>query len=188
MIDVPPLLCLGCGASFKDNADSAAHVRAGVCSREHGEPRITDDQVEIAVFDDIHSGGMMTRAYVGDGNIETDRVDGGFVGVGYTKGVPTSKAAAEFVVKKLNERQRRVLAVVAAYGTRGMTTLEVANEMGVPRDTISPRFKELETGKYIQRKKILVNGELVTKTRTAGGSAKPCVVWVVNYMGGSNGP
>jgi predicted transcriptional regulator len=78
----------------------------------------------------------------------------------------TSVAAAQSL--KTARMEELVLRFVRACGERGATTEEISAAMQLPRVTVSPRMKPLETKGFVK----------ATDARRKGASNRPSIVWV----------
>lgn len=79
----------------------------------------------------------------------------------------TSHAAGLVVAEKLNDLESRVAACLVRRGSLGATSFECAEELGLDRVTVSPRFAPMKD------KGVVVRG----KARRPGPSGRPGIVW-----------
>ncbi len=70
-------------------------------------------------------------------------------------------------VSRISERLARNVANVLVANPSGMTTAEIAAEIGVKRDSIPPRMKGLEVTGYVERTGKFRNRRTVWKAATA---------------------
>ncbi|TFH44509.1 MAG: hypothetical protein E4H01_10945 [Lysobacterales bacterium] len=80
-----------------------------------------------------------------------------------------SHDAYAYVLPKIPERYSKLVTVAASFGARGATAVELADAMELPRDSVSPRLKELE------RKGLLIRSD---RRRVPSGFKVPQTVWV----------
>ena len=89
------------------------------------------------------------------------------------RGVDTSIVAAASIAHQLGYLQAKVFQAIAKAGLQGLTTNELAEQLGIDRGSVQPRTSELRA-----KRRIRDSGH-----RRLNANGKKAIVWVANGEG-----